>query len=108
MTILTENEKKLIPHLLVSTFNGDYIELEKDWSEQEPFENEGFMESIVDTRLFAKYTGLSVATIKGELGSLVKKGLITLIDDVDSDDKPMSWLTINEQQFNAIKKGMAE
>lgn len=108
MTILTENEKKLIPHLLVSTFNGDYIELDRDWGEQEPFENEDFFESIVDTRMFAKYTGLSVETIKGELGSLVKKGLITLIDDIDPDDKPMSWLTINEQQFNAIKKGMAE
>ena len=108
MTNLTENEKTLIPHLMYSTFNGDWIDLEKSWSEQEPFECGDYFESIVETREYAKESKLSVETVKGVLGSLVKKGLITLVDDVDPDDKPMSWLWINEEQFNEIKKGLAE
>lgn len=108
MTNLTENEKKLIGELIYSTFNGDVIDLSKSWSEQECFECVDYFESIIDTKRYSRGCGLSVDTIKGVLGSLVKKDLITLIDDVDSDDLPMSWLTINEKQFNAIKEGLAE
>lgn len=107
--MLTDLEKKLLPSILVSTFNGDRIDLNKDWAENSfHFENEDYFESIVDTKIFSRWSGMDVPTIKGVIGSLVKKGLITLVEDIDSDDRPMNWLLIYQNQFDLIKQAVAE
>ena len=65
-------------------------------------------ESIVYTKIFSRWSGMDVPTIKGVIGSLVKKGLITLVEDIDSDDRPMNWMTIDQNQFELIKQVVAE
>lgn len=104
MINLTDNEKILVQYATcLSDFNGDKLDFSKNWEEQR-LENEDYFFDIVDVKCYAKHLKLSVNQTKGVLGSLAKKDLVTLADDIDGDDKPMTWLRVYEDNFNKIKE----
>lgn len=103
MSNLTNNEKILLKNVLVSNFNGDVIDLNKKWENQCLEESERFI-SIVDIKKYAFILKMEVNAAKGVLGSLVKKEMICIMEDEDGDGRPMSWLMINEDNFNKIKE----
>lgn len=104
MINLTDNEKILVQYAICSSdFNGDELDFSKNWREQR-LENEDYFFDIVDVRRYAKHLKLTINQTKGVLGSLAKKDLVELVDDVDGDDKPMTWLRVYEDNFNKIKE----
>ena len=109
MIKLTENEKNLIQLVRIADFNGTEIDFNKTWDEQKnQLEDTDEYFDIVNTKRYANLLNTSTRAIKGILGSLAKKNLVTIMKDVDGDDKPMSWVRINENQFNKIKELLSE
>lgn len=108
MTNLTTYEKELLMYVTCSSlFNGDKLNFNEEWNNQK-IENGDFFEDIVNVKDYARKLNIEKNAVKGVLSSLVKKDLVSITEDVDSDDKRMAWITINENQFNNIKKILNE
>lgn len=98
---ITEKEEKVLRAIIAeSNFNFNKVDLTKSWDEQ-VFES-GYFEAFADTRDYG--CGLSKQASRGVFGNLSKKGLITLSEDENGDGSPLTWIIINEKNFNNIKK----
>lgn len=98
---ITEKEEKVLRAIIAeSNFNFNKVDLTKSWDEQ-VFES-GYFEAFADTRDYG--CGLSKQAARGVFGNLSKKGLITLSEDENGDGRPLTWIIINEKNFNNIKK----
>lgn len=107
MTNLTPREQALIKLMTAcSEFNNDSLDFSKPWSDQK-LEFEEFFEDVIDIKYYAKELKLEANIIKGILGSLAKKNMVQLVNDIDGDDKPMTWLLVYENNFNNIREGLA-
>lgn len=97
---VSEKEEKVLREIIKeSNFNLCKIDLTKSWKEQS-FEGDYF-EAIADVKDYG--CGLSKGAARGVFGSLSKKGLIKLYECDDSEAK-FTWIIIDEEQFNNIKK----
>lgn len=107
MANLTKREQDLIKLMTsYSEFNNDSLDFSKPWHEQK-LEVDEFFEDVIDVKYYAKELKLNTNIIKGILGSLAKKNMIQLVNDIDGDDKPMTWLLVYENHFNNIREGLA-
>lgn len=99
---LTANETMVLTKIMErSNFNCDTIDLTKDWKHQSLEDPEQYW-GFADTKDFG--CGLSKQAARAIFGSLSKKGLINVWKE---DDANFSWLTIDEECFNNIKKALA-
>lgn len=98
---ITEKEEKVLRAIIAeSNFNFNTVDLTKNWDEQ-VFES-GHYEAFADTKDYG--CGLSKEAARGVFGSLLKKGLISLAEDEDGNGRPLTWIIIDEEEFNKIKK----
>lgn len=97
---LTEKEEKVLRAIIAeSNFNMCTLDVTKSWEEQ-----------ILEGDIFSAFAdvddygcGMSKAQTRAIFGSLVKKNLICITDD-DNGENIAYWITIDEEQFNNIKK----
>ena len=107
MKKLTNLENKLLNYLVnnESSFNGDEIDLAKEYNQQN-WESENWND-FVDVKGYARELNLDTETVKGVLGNLVKNGLFKISEDETEDDygriKKFTWLICDEECFNNIK-----
>lgn len=103
---LTEKEEKLMRYWMEggSDWNCDKFDITKSWEENH-FEGEMWAD-IVYLERYNKLLGTNNAGSRGVLGSLQKKGLINLTYD-DGGENAVTWIFINEKEFNNIKSVFA-
>jgi DNA-binding MarR family transcriptional regulator len=93
---LTKLEKDLILKITAESFStSESLDFSKDWENGDyPFED------VCHIKGMAERFGMNQKTVKGVIGSLTKKGLISVFDD--QIDHKRLW--IDEEQFYQIKK----
>lgn len=97
---LTEKEEKVLRAIIKeSNFNINSLDITKSWNEQILEDPETFW-AFADVNDYG--CGMSKAQTRAIFGSLVKKNLISITED-DNGENVVSWITIDEKQFNSIK-----
>ena len=97
VTGLTEKEEKVLREIIAeSNFNFCSLDITKSWEEQRLEDPDKFW-AFADVKDYG--CGMDKAQTRAIFGSLQKKGLITV-----SKDDGCTWITINEKQFNNIRK----
>lgn len=93
---LTEKEEMVLKAIIAeSNFNCCSLDLSKSWEEQN-LENFTFW-AFADVKDYG--CGMSKTQTRAIFGSLSKKHMICL-----SEDGPDTWIIIEEDEFNNIKK----
>lgn len=94
---LTEKEEKVLRAIIAeSNFNCNTLDISKSWNEQVLEDPEIFW-AFADVKSYG--CGMDKAQTRAIFGSLQKKGFIMV-----TKDDGCTWLTINEEQFNNIRK----
>lgn len=100
---VSEKEEKVLRSIISgSNFNADKIDITKSWEEQSLEDPDNFW-AFADVKDYG--CGMTKGQTRGVFGSLSKKNLIGLMEDEGGwGQPPVTWIVINEENFNNIKK----
>lgn len=99
MSKVTEKEEMVLREILSgSNFNGDVVDITKSWEEQR-FEDPHAFWAFADVKDYG--CGMGKQAVRGVFGSLMKKGLIDMMDDED-----VEWIIINKKCFDKIRESL--
>lgn len=105
-TRLTEKEEMVLRSIMEeSNFNCDSVDIMKSWNEQR-LENREEYWAFADVKDYG--CGMEKQQVRAIFGSLQRKGLITLtFEKGEFGMASVTWLTIDEEQFNRIREYLA-
>lgn len=102
---VSEKEEKVLRSIISgSNFNADKIDITKSWEENLKYLEDGVcFNAFADVQDYG--CGMTKGQTRGVFGSLSKKNLIGLMEDEGGwGQPPVTWIVINEDNFNNIKK----
>ena len=100
MTMLTVNEKKFLLAITnKSNFTGEKLDFNLTAEQNQLIDEWSFWDCWADAVMIAAEHGYKINSVKGYLGSLLRKGYISIDDGTGCGNEVM----INREQFNKIK-----